>query len=119
MNGPQTGVGQGFDFNRPTIISLCYLGSFLVGITALVGLVLAYVWQGESAAPWEASHYRFHIRTFWFGLVGCLVSALLMMVLIGFIGFVAIGAWVIIRSVIALLAAQKHQPLANPDTLLW
>lgn len=119
MNDPQTGTGQNFDFNRPTIISLCYLGSFLVGITALVGLVLAYVWQGESQEPWEASHYRFHIRTFWFGLLGSLISALLVLVLIGFVGFFAVAAWVIVRSVIALLAAQKRQPMPNPDTLLW
>ena len=37
----------GFDFNQPTIVSLCFLASFFTGITGLVGIVLAHVWQGD------------------------------------------------------------------------
>ena len=33
----------GFEFNQPTIISLLYLGSFVTGISGLVGVVLAHV----------------------------------------------------------------------------
>ena len=58
---PQT-PGQpsgGFDFNRPTVVSLLYLSSFILGVTAIVGVVLAYVWKGEPHAEWESSHYTY------------------------------------------------------------
>lgn len=119
MTEPNSNPVPGFDFNHPTIVALLYLASFVVGITGLVGLILAYVWRGESSGGWEASHYTFHIRTFWIALVAGVLSAILMIVLIGFLGFVLIGIWVIVRSVLALLQAQKRQPVPNPESWLW
>lgn len=119
MNAPDGNAAAGFDFNRPTIIALLYLASFIVGITGLVGVILAYVWRGEPGEDWATSHYRFHIRTFWLALMGGLISALLSIILIGLLGFVVIGLWIIVRTVLAMLAAQKRQPIANPATYLW
>lgn len=116
---PQTPApnGSGFDFNHPTIISLLYLGSFVLGVTALVGIVLAYVWRSDNPAAWEESHYTYLIRTFWFGLVGSIVGVILSVVLIGIPILIAVAVWVIIRCVIALLKAQKREPMPNPETL--
>lgn len=119
MTEPNSNPTAGFDFNHPTIVALLYLASFVVGITGLVGLILAYVWRGESAGGWEASHYTFHIRTFWIALVAGVLSVILMIVLIGFLGFALIGIWVIVRTVLALLQAQKRQPIPNPESWLW
>lgn len=110
---------NGFDFNQPTIISLLYLASFVVGITGLVGIVLAHVWQGEAKQPWEASHFQYLIRTFWFGLVGFIVSGILTVVLIGFLMMVAVAVWVGIRSVMSLIKAQKQEPMPDPQTLMF
>jgi uncharacterized membrane protein len=109
---------SGFDFNRPTIVSLLYLSSVVLGVTALVGLVLAYVWKGEAHAEWESSHYEYLIRTFWLALVGAMVSLLLMIVLVGFVLIVAVGALVVVRCVLSLVNAQKHQPMPSPQTWL-
>lgn len=108
-----------FEMNRPTIISLLYLGSFLAGVTALVGLILAYLWEKESHESWEDSHYRYHIRTFWIGLVYLLAGLVLAFVLIGFLVLWAIPVWFAVRAVKALLAAQKHEPIANVDGWLF
>jgi uncharacterized membrane protein len=108
---------SGFDFNHPTIISLLYLSSAVLGVTAIVGVVLAYVWKGEAHADWESSHYQYLIRTFWIGLVGSLVSVLFMIVLIGFLMLVAVGVLVLVRCVLSLVNAQKRQPMPNPDSL--
>jgi uncharacterized membrane protein len=116
MNSPST-QSSGFDFNYPTIISLCYLASYITGITAIVGLVLAYMWRGENPSGWEASHYTFHIRTFWIGLAGFVIGFILMIIVIGFVILFAIGIWMLIRTVVALLKAQKQQPMPNPETL--
>ena len=62
---PGSPPASGFDFNQPTIISLLYLASFILGVTVIVGVVLAYVWKGEAHAGWEESHYQYLINTFW------------------------------------------------------
>lgn len=108
---------SGFDFNHPTIISLLYLSSAVLGVTAIVGLVLAYVWKGEAHAEWESSHYQYLIRTFWIGLIGAVVSVLLMIVLIGVLLLVAVGVLVLVRCVLSLVNAQKQLPMPNPESL--
>ncbi len=115
---PNTPVNGGFDLNRPTIVGLLYLGSFLVGITALVGVVLAYVWKGEEQAPWEVSHFQYLIGTFWIGLIGGVICAILMFVFIGFLLAVPLAALIIVRCVLSLVNAQKRLPMPNPDTWL-
>lgn len=110
--------GAGFDFNQPTIISLLYLSSFILGVTAIVGVVLAYVWKGEAKQEWEISHYQYLINTFWIGFVGSIVSVLLMIVLIGFLLIFAVAALVVVRCVLSLINAQKREPMPNPGTWL-
>lgn len=112
------GSASGFDFNQPTIVSLLYLSSFILGITAIIGIVLAYVWKGESHEDWEDSHYQYLINTFWIGLVGGFVSFILIFVLIGFLLLPAVIVLVVVRCVLSLINAQKKQPMPNPGTLL-
>jgi uncharacterized membrane protein len=90
----------------------------VLGVTAIVGVVLAYVWKGETHEPWETSHYDYLIRTFWIGLIGAVVSVLLMIVLVGFLLLVAVGVLVIVRCVLSLANAQKRVPMPNPETWL-
>lgn len=108
----------GFDFNQPTIISLLYLSSFILGVTVIVGVVLAYVWKGESHEDWEDSHYQYLINTFWIGFIGGIVSVLLMILVIGFLLLPAVMVLVVVRCVLSLVNAQKKQPMPNPGTLL-
>ncbi|KPH60657.1 DUF4870 family protein [Novosphingobium aerophilum] len=111
-------TNSGFEFNQPTIISLLYLASCVTGITAIVGVVLAYVWRGEPKADWEQSHYQYLINTFWLGLAGSILGILLMIVLIGVFVLAAVGILVIVRCVMSLLNAQKHAPMPNPGSWL-
>lgn len=114
-----SGTASSFDFNRPTVICLLYLSSCVLGVTALIGLVLAYVWRGETQAgsAWETSHFTYLIRTFWIGLAGAMVSVLLMIVLIGFVLIIGVAVWVIVRCVLSLVSAQKQEPM--PDAETW
>jgi len=115
---PPPSGGSGFDFNQPTIVSLLYLSSFLVGVTALVGVVLAYIWKNQPQAEWEVSHYRYHIRTFWLALIGSIISILLIIVVVGVFLWIAVGVLVVVRSVLSLINAQKREPMPNPETWL-
>lgn len=115
---PATPPQGGFDFNYPTIVGLLYLSSFLVGITGLVGVVLAYVWKGEARDAWEASHYEYLINTFWIGFIGTIIGVILSFVLIGIPILLGVVALTVVRSVLSLVRAQRREPMPNPGTLL-
>src|SRR3546814_5197229 len=88
-------------------------------MTALIGLVLAYVWKNEPHEPWEPSHYSFHIRSFWYGLLGAIICGILTLILIGLLGYVLLAIWLVVRTVLALLKAQRKEAIPNPETLFW
>lgn len=108
---------SGFEFNNPTVISLLYLAAWVTGgLTGIIGAVLAFVWRNEPKADWEISHYQYHINSFWIALAGTALGMVLMIVLVGFLLMGAVAILVIVRSVLALLKAQKHLPMPNPGS---
>ncbi|MGD1935262.1 MAG: DUF4870 family protein [Candidatus Phaeomarinobacter sp.] len=72
---------------------------FLNGITAIIGVILAYVRRPDVKGTFLESHFTYLIRTFWISLLFGIVSALLMIVGIGFILIFAVVIWVIYRIV--------------------
>lgn len=117
---PQTPAtpASGFDFNGPTIVSLLYLSSCILGVTAIVGIVLAYVWKGEQRPDWELTHYEYLIRTFWIGLIGTVIGLMLLIVLIGAFVLLGVAVLVVVRCVLSLINAQKRKAMPNPQTWL-
>jgi len=109
----------GFDFNKAAIVSLLYIGGFVVGVTGLIGFILALVWKDEVAGTWEESHLQFHIMTFVIGLLVGIIGSILSFVLIGIPILIALAVWILVRSVLALLKAQKHEPIVDPKTWLF
>ena len=59
------------------VIYILYLAGLVIGVTGLVGIVLAYINRGK-AGGFVESHYTFLIRTFWIGLLYALISVVLM-----------------------------------------
>lgn len=95
-------------------IYILYLVSFLIGITGIIGIVLAYMNRGKSEA-WIETHYTYAIRTFWIGLLGVLVSVVLMLVLVGFLTIFAVAVWTIARCIVGLQQVSKNEPIARPE----
>lgn len=123
MNDPAqrpdaTPAANGFEFNRPTIVGLLFLASYLTGISAIVGVVLAYVWKGEPHQPWEATHYTYLIRTFWLGIAGFVLGVVTLLVGVGFLILFGIGIWALVRTIMSLINAQKREAMKDPQTLL-
>ena len=102
----------------PLLVYVLYLASLITGITALIGLIMAYIAQGE-ADEVEASHYRYLIRTFWIGLLMSVAGALLAIILIGFAIWVFALVWFIIRMVKGLSLANRNEAIPDPATWLW
>jgi uncharacterized membrane protein len=99
------------------IIYLLYLVGFAIGITVLIGLVLAYL-NRDKAEAWAQTHYTWAIRTFWIGLLFGVISALLTMLLIGVLGFIATAVWIVVRCVIGLQKVAREEPITNPESWL-
>lgn len=87
--------------------------SFFTGITALIGLIINYVKKNDAANTWVASHFRWQIRTFWFGLLWVIIGLVLLVVYIGFIVLFINSIWIIYRIVRGVLAAIDHKALYN------
>ena len=45
------------------------VGAFLTGWPSIIAVILNYVKRGETRGTWLESHFRWQIRTFWFGLL--------------------------------------------------
>lgn len=55
--------------------------SFLYGITAIVGLVVAYARRGDARGTWLESHFDWQIETFWNGFWTAVGAGILAVVL--------------------------------------
>lgn len=115
---PETSSG-GFDLNKSSIIALLYLGGLIVGVTGLIGFILALVWKSEVEGTWEESHLQYHMMTFVIGFVVGIIGIVLSFVLIGIPLLLALFVWFIVRSIMPLLKAQKQEPMPDPKTLLF
>ncbi|MGC8000290.1 hypothetical protein, partial [Salmonella enterica] len=61
----------------PAVAYALYLLGFATGgLTAIVGLIIAYA-QREPAGAMARTHYTFLIRTFWMTIAWCLIGAVL------------------------------------------
>ena len=66
------------------------IGSFLIGWPSLIAVILNYVKRGDVRGTWLESHFRWQIRTFWFGL---LWVSLCLLFLIGTLGIGILVVW--------------------------
>ena len=97
------------------VIYILYLAGLVIGVSALVGIILAYINRGK-AGGYVETHYTWLIRTFWIGLLYALVSAFLMFVMIGFLLMFAVAVWFIARCIIGLQALGRGEPIKNPES---
>ena len=100
------------------IVYILYLASFFVGITGVIGLVIAYV-NIDGADPLLRSHYQFQIRTFWIGLLYVVVGALLSLIVIGIAVLVWWFIWTLVRCIKGILALNENKPIANPTSWMF
>lgn len=72
---------------------------FTGGLAAVVALIINYVKRDEVKETWVASHFRWQMRTFWFGLLWGIVGVITLAIFIGGFILVANAIWVIYRVV--------------------
>lgn len=95
------------------------IGSFIFGIPSIIAVIMNYVKRGEVAGTWLESHFRWQIRTFWGALwatvLVAVISAPLMLLLVGFItlpiGIAIISVWIMYRVIRGWLALREGRSM--------
>ena len=94
-----------------TVIYALYAASLLIGVTCLVAIVMNYVKKSDVAGTYLESHFRWQIRTFWFGLLWSIIGVVTFVIAIGWFVLVADLVWFIYRIVKGWLRLNESKPM--------
>jgi uncharacterized membrane protein len=93
------------------------VGAFLVGWPSIIAVILNYVKRSEAVGTWLESHFRWQIRTFWFGALWvCLCVAFVILtlgigLLIAWLPLGIVSLWFIYRIARGWIALQNGRPM--------
>jgi len=88
------------------------IAGFFAGFTPLAGVIINYVKRKDVEGTWLESHFRWQIRTFWFGLLWCGIGVALLIVFVGFPILFGTLAWVLYRAIKGWLELSENKPLS-------
>jgi uncharacterized membrane protein len=93
------------------------VGAFLVGWPSIIAVILNYVKRSDVRGTWLESHFRWQIRTFWFGLLWVSLCGFFIVVtlgiglLIAWLPLLLVGFWFVYRIVRGWLALVDGRPM--------
>ena len=93
------------------------VGAFLTGWPSIIAVILNYVKRSEARGTWLDTHFRWQIRTFWFGLLWVSLCLFFVVVTLGIGLLIAwlplgiVGIWFIYRIVRGWLALRHRRPM--------
>ena len=93
------------------------IGAFLTGWPSIIAVILNYVKRGEVHGTWLESHFRWQIRTFWFGLlwvalcVAFVIATFGLGILIAWIPMALVSLWFIYRIVRGWMRLSARRPM--------
>jgi uncharacterized membrane protein len=93
------------------------IGAFLTGWPSLIAMILNYVKRSDVRGTWLESHFRWQIRTFWYGLLWVALCGVFVVMTLGIgilvawlpLGIVAL--WFIYRVVRGWMALRRGRPM--------
>lgn len=104
--------------DRLKIIYLLYLGGLFGGVTAFAGLAMVYIFRWQ-APGWQRSHYILLEHTFWKGLAMGVAGAILLPVFIGYLIWLYVLVWWVVRGLTGLRALAQRETILKPYTWGW
>ena len=93
------------------------VGAFLTGWPSIIAVILNYVKRSEVRGTWLESHFRWQIRTFWFGLLwivlclGFVVATFGIGILIAWLPMGLVGLWFVYRVIRGWVAVSDGRPM--------
>lgn len=93
------------------LIYILYAFAYFAGITAIIGIMLNYIKREEVAGTWLESHFRWQMRTFWFGLLWAVIGGLTWLIGIGVLVLIVNCLWIVYRVVKGWLYFNDNKPM--------
>ena len=93
------------------------IGAFLIGWPSIIAVIMNYIKRSDANGTWLESHFRWQIRTFWFGLIWavlCWLIVLMTLFLAVIIIWIPLGIltlWFIYRVARGWLALRERKPM--------
>ena len=93
------------------------VGAFLTGWPSIIAVILNYIKRGEARGTWLESHFRWQIRTFWFGAlwislcVVFIIATLGLGILIAWLPMTIVAIWFIYRIAHGWIALRDNRPM--------
>jgi uncharacterized membrane protein len=93
------------------------VGAFLTGWPSIIAVIMNYVKRSEVRGTWLESHFRWQIRTFWFGLLWAGLCVLLVVATLGlgllivWLPLGLVGLWFVYRVARGWLRLVDRQPM--------
>ena len=82
------------------VIYALHLLGFYTVLLPIAGIILNYIKIDDVRGTWLESHYRWQMRTFWFGLLWSLIALpFLLLPIIQYVVLIALIAWWIYRNI--------------------
>jgi len=106
------------DDKQKNLVLLVYILqalSFLVGISAIAGVIINYLKRDDVKGTWLETHFNWQIKTFWYALLGWFIGFVLVIIGIGVLILGAVTLWYIYRIIKGWLAYNDAKAL--PDGL--
>jgi uncharacterized membrane protein len=100
------------------VIYILLIISTMIGFTGLIALIMAYVFNDDSA-EWLQTHYRFQIRTFWIGFLYATIGIITLGINIGYFILLFTFVWMIVRCAKGLKQLENNQPVNNVESWLF
>jgi len=92
-------------------------GAFLTGWPSIIAVILNYVKRGDVRGTWLESHFRWQIRTFWFGLLWVALCGLFIVatlgigILVAWLPLGVVSMWFIYRIARGWIALNNRKPM--------
>jgi uncharacterized membrane protein len=93
------------------IYALMAAGFITGGLGTLAAIIINYIKVDDVKGTWLESHFRWQMRTFWWGLLWGFLSALLMFVVIGIFLIFVVAVWIIYRIAKGWIRLNDSKPM--------
>ena len=93
------------------------VGAFLLGWPSIIAVIMNYIKRSDARGTWLDSHFRWQIRTFWYGALWVGLCALFIVITLGiglivaWIPLALVALWFIYRIARGWLALRDGRPM--------
>jgi uncharacterized membrane protein len=108
---------HGFSLVTGIVGAATVVGAFLTGWPSIIAVIVNYVKRSDVRGTWLETHFRWQIRTFWFGLLWVTLCGLFIVatlgigLLIAWLPLMLVGLWFIYRVARGWLRLRDHRPM--------